>query len=140
MKFLFVLFLLTAGAVNAQKDTSAVLSALVKLEQALIEKDSVALDKLLHKDVAYGHSSGWVQNKRTVVEDMRSGFLVYKKFENHSITINAEKEKAIVKEKVSVSGARDGKTFDLNLFVLEVWLRNKTGWQLYARQSTKLNN
>ncbi len=122
----------------AQKDTAAVLAAVVKLEKALIDKDTASLSALLHKDVAYGHSSGWVQTKKNVVDDMLSGFLEYKKFSDNSFLIDANKEKAIVKEKVTVSGVRDGKPFDLTLFVMEVWLQNKKGWQLYARQSTKL--
>jgi hypothetical protein len=124
--------------VFAQKDTAAILDAVVKLEKALVGKDTATLNGLLHKDVAYGHSSGWVQNKKAVIDDMLSGFLEYKKIDDNSIAIDANKEKAIVQEKITVSGVRDGKPFDLTLFVMEVWLQNKKGWQLYARQSTKL--
>lgn len=140
MRFVFVLLILLFVSSDgfAQKDTAAVLAAVTKLEKALIAKDSAAINALLHKDVVYGHSSGWVQDKKAVVDDMMSGFLVYNKIEENSVEIEAGKEKAIVKEKVSVSGSRDGKAFDLTLFVMQVWLQNKKGWQLFARQSTKL--
>ena len=136
LAILILLFVCFSGF--AQKDTAAVLAAVIKLEKALVDKDTAALSALLHKDVAYGHSSGWVQTKKNVVDDMLSGFLEYKKFSDNSFLVDASKEKAIVKEKVTVSGVRDGKPFDLTLFVMEVWLQNKKGWQLYARQSTKL--
>ena len=125
-------------APGQKKDTAAVLAAVQKLEKALTGKDSATLNKLLHKDVAFGHSSGWVQTKKNVVDDMMSGFLDYKKIEETSISIEAGKERAIVTERVSVGGARDGTAFELNLFIMQVWVQNKNGWQLFARQSTKL--
>ncbi len=69
---------------------------------------------------------------------MMSGFLDYKKIEETSISIEMSKDKAIVKERVSASGVRDGTAFELNLFIMQVWLQGKNGWQLFARQSTKL--
>jgi Domain of unknown function (DUF4440) len=140
IRYFFILAILCFFQVFvfAQKDTAAVLNAVVKLEKALVNKDTAQLIPLLHKDVAYGHSSGWVQKKKDVVNDMLSGFLVYNKIENNSISIEVNKEEAIVQERITVNVARDGKTIDLNLFVMEVWLLSKKRWQLYARQSTKL--
>ena len=136
---LFILTLFFVQIVVAQKkDTAAVLAAVQKLEKALIGKDSATLNVLLHKDVAFGHSSGWVQTKKNVVDDMMSGFLDYKKIDETSVSIDVSKEKAIVKERVSVSGVRDGNAFELNLFIMQIWLQNKKGWQLFARRSTKL--
>jgi len=136
---LFILTLFFVQIVVAQKkDTAAVLAAVQKLEKALIGKDSATLNVLLHKDVAFGHSSGWVQTKKNVVDDMMSGFLDYKKIDETSVSIDVSKEKAIVKERVSVNGVRDGNAFELNLFIMQIWLQNKKGWQLFARQSTKL--
>ena len=136
---LFILTLFFVQIVVAQKkDTATVLAAVQKLEKALIGKDSATLNVLLHKDVAFGHSSGWVQTKKNVVDDMMSGFLDYKKIDETSVSIDVSKEKAIVKERVSVSGVRDGNAFELNLFIMQIWLQNKKGWQLFARQSTKL--
>ena len=132
-----ILFL-ASFSVSAQKDTAAVLDAVVKFEKALMSKDSATLNTLLHKDVSFGHSTGWVQTKKDVINDMMSGFLVYAKIEDNSIQIAMSKEKAIVTERVTVSGVREGKPFGLSLFIMEVWLQNKKGWQLYARQGTKL--
>jgi len=136
---LFISVLLASQlAVVAQKDTSAVLNAVASLEKALLNKDSATMNGLLHKDVSYGHSSGWVQTKKEVVNDMMSGFLIYNRLEDSSINIVMSKDKAIVREKVRAVGSRDGKSFDLSLFITQVWLQSKKGWQLFARQSTKL--
>jgi hypothetical protein len=140
MRFLlFIVTLLFVQIIFAQKkDTAAVLASVKKLEKSLISKDSATLNRLLHKDVAFGHSSSWVQTKKNVLDDMMSGFLDYKKIEETSISIEMSKDKAIVKERVSASGVRDGTAFELNLFIMQVWLQGKNGWQLFARQSTKL--
>jgi hypothetical protein len=137
-RIITIILLLVSVAAFSQKDTAAVLDAVLKLEKALVSKDTAQLIPLLHKDVAYGHSSGWVQGKKDVINDMLSGFLIYNKIENNSTIIDAGKERAIVQERITVNGVRDGKSFELNLFVMEVWLQNKKGWQLYSRLSTKL--
>jgi len=140
MRLILIIILLLANqlSVVAQKDSSAVLGAVARLEKALLNKDSATMNGLLHKDVSYGHSSGWVQTKKEEVDDMMSGFLIYNKLEDSSINIVMSKDKAIVREKVRAVGSRDGKSFDLSLFITQVWLQSKKGWQLFARQSTKL--
>ena len=140
MRLILIIILLLANqlSVVAQKDSSAVLGAVARLEKALLNKDSATMNGLLHKDVSYGHSSGWVQTKKEVVNDMMSGFLIYNRLEDSSINIVMSKDKAIVREKVRAVGSRDGKSFDLSLFITQVWLQSKKGWQLFARQSTKL--
>ena len=140
MRIILIISLFLANQLSAvaQKDSSAVLGAVARLEKALLNKDSATMNGLLHKDVSYGHSSGWVQTKKEVVDDMMSGFLVYNKLEDSSINIVMSKDKAIVREKIRAVGSRDGKAFDLSLFITQVWLQSKKGWQLFARQSTKL--
>src|SRR5512137_653280 len=43
------------------QDTTAVKTAVDKLEHALVAGDTSTLKALLHEDAAFGHSSGWVQ-------------------------------------------------------------------------------
>ena len=135
--FLFVsLFIWSVGI--AQQDTTEVLKAVKALRYALVEKDSDVLKKLLHTDVSYGHSNGWVQTKNDVLKDMKSGYLVYQKIDEQSTSIRINKNFAAVNERIAVEGIRDGNAFKLNLFVMHLWVKTKSGWQLLSRQSTKL--
>lgn len=135
--FLFpLLFIYWIGI--AQQDTTQILQAVTMLERALVIKDSLQLEKLLHPDLTYGHSNGWVQSKSEVLKDMSSGYLVYRKIENQALAITIKKRYATVKEKISVEGMVNGNGFKLNLFVLEWWRKTRKGWQLMMRQSTKL--
>ena len=130
---LFLLFVTSGfGQTSFLKDAS------LKLSKALIKKDTVILKQLLHKNVSYGHSSGWVENKQEVLNDLVSGKLTYNKIENEDVKWIVDKEWASARTTANVNVTVDGKISDLKLHVLEVWLKTNRGWQLIARQSTKI--
>lgn len=118
--------------------TSFLKDAVSKLDKALIEKDTVTLKQLLHKNVTYGHSNGWVETKEDVTKDLASGKLVYYSIKSDSITWKTEANWASMRSKTNVEVSVNGNRMELNLHVLEVWLKTNKGWQLIARQSTKL--
>jgi hypothetical protein len=94
---------------------------------------------LLHTDVSYGHSNGWVQNKNDIVNDLKSGKLIYNKIENTSVMVVAINSNwSTVRTNTNAEGSINGTAFQLKLHVLQVWMKAKNGWQLLARQSTKL--
>jgi hypothetical protein len=132
------LFIILCSIVLAQKDTASVLEAVNRLATALVSKDELALKPLLHAELAFGHSNGWVQNRSDVLKDMKSGYLVYRKINRQSIAIESGKKYASVRERIEVEGNRDGNDFKLSIFVLQMWVKTKKGWQLLSRQSTKI--
>jgi hypothetical protein len=136
--FLSTLFIILSAVVLAQKDTASVLEAVNRLATALVNKDEPALKPLLHPELAFGHSNGWVQNRLEVLKDMKSGYLVYRKINRQSIAIESGKKYASVRERIEVEGSRDGNEFKLSIFVLQMWVKTKKGWQLLGRQSTKI--
>jgi Domain of unknown function (DUF4440) len=133
--FLFVLFF-TSTALQGQ-DTLGVKQAIDRLEKALVEKDSAEVNSLLHKKALFGHSNGWVQNKEEVIRDMNSGYLRYIVIDRQSISIKVDGKFAVLKEWMEVTGNKDGTDFKTKLFVLQQWIRTKSGWQLWIRQSAK---
>ena len=140
MKLILTIALFFTGLlVTAQTDSSSLKDALTRLDKALLGKDEAALQGLLHKDVSFGHSSGWVQNRNDIFADLKSGKLVYNKIENSSVIIVSQNKKwATVRTTTNAEGELDHKAFQLKLHVLQVWVNTKKGWQLLARQSTKL--
>jgi hypothetical protein len=126
-------------AVIAQADSIGLKQAMQQLDKALTGKDSAALQKLLHKDVRFGHSNGWVQTKQEMWNDSRSGRLIYQKFDNTNVIISAiGKKSATVTMNTGAEGLVNGNTFRLTMHVMQVWMKTKNGWQLLARQSAKL--
>ena len=137
---LFVLFLLIAKSSFAQIDSVGLKNAMQQLDKALLQKDETVLNSVLHKDLSYGHSNGWIQSKSDILNDFTSGKLTYSKIENNSsaiIVIN--KEYATVKTNTNAEGVVNGTAFKLTLHIMQFWIKTKKGWQLITRQSTKLS-
>src|SRR6476660_5029300 len=137
---LFVLFLLIAKSSFAQIDSVGLKNAMQQLDKALLQKDETVLKSVLHKDLSYGHSNGWIQSKSDILNDFTSGKLTYSKIENNSsaiIVIN--KDYATVKTNTNAEGVVNGTAFKLTLHIMQFWIKTKKGWQLIARQSSKLS-
>jgi len=141
LRFFLTIFLFFGTTVAvAQIDSVSLKEAVSNLDKALINKDEKTLTRLLNEEVSYGHSNGWVQNKAEIINDLKSGKLAYTKIENESVTIaTINKQWATVRTNTDAEGkAPNGNAFQLKLHVLEVWLKTKNGWELIARQGTKL--
>jgi len=140
MKFFFTIAWFFTGLVAvAQVDSISLKDAMSNLDKALLNKDQRTLQRLLHKEVSYGHSNGWVQTKQDILNDLQTGKLVYSKIENSNVMIVALNKKwATVRTNTNAEGSISGTAFQLKLHVLQVWIKTKMGWQLMARQSTKI--
>jgi hypothetical protein len=135
--FFFITLLFVSSFSFAQ--TSFLKDAVAKLDKALVEKDTVTLKQLLHKDATYGHSNGWVETKDDVIKDLATGKLAYKKITSKDVKWEANKDWATMRSTTKLKYVMNGSEVDLKLHVLQVWLKTNKGWQLIARQSTKIN-
>lgn len=137
MRFLLSISILFLSSFTFAQ-TPALKAAVAKLDKALVEKDTVVLKQLLNKDVSYGHSNGWIESKEDVINDLVSNKLIYHSIKSDSLTWNMQSDWASVRSKTKVEVTLNGNKIELNLHVLQVWWRTNKGWQLIARQSTKL--
>ena len=131
-----VLFLFNSSF--AQIDSIGLKNAMQQLDKALLQKDETVLRSVLHDDLSFGHSNGWIQSKNDILSDFASGKLTYNKFENNSSSIvKISKEYATVKTNTNAEGEVNGTAFKLTLHIMQFWIKTKKGWQLIARQSAK---
>jgi len=131
-----VLFLINSS--YAQIDCVGLKNAMQQLDIALLQQDETVLRSVLHKDLSYGHSNGWIQSKSDIMNDFKSGKLVYNKIENNSSTIiTISKKYGTVKTNTNAEGVVNGTAFNLKLYIMQFWMKTKKGWQLIARQSAK---
>lgn len=130
---LFVYSICFAGGHDAELK-----KAVSELNKALLQRDSAALNKLLHNKVQYGHSNGWIETKREVIDDLYNGKLVYNKIESNSVEIVEEEHAACIRSVADIDVLLNGKQVQLKLHVLQVWVKKKAGWVLLSRQSTKI--
>lgn len=140
MRWLFFIGLFfTCLPAPAQVDSLGLKRAMDQLDRALLQNDASSLQSLLHKDLSYGHSNGWVQSKQELIKDGGSGKMVYGKIEHSGQMIRAiDKKWATVQTNTRAAGKVNGNEFSLSLQVMQVWIRVKRAWLLYARQSIKL--
>lgn len=138
--FVFISLFFTNLVAVAQVDSVGLKDAMQKLDKALLQKDEVILKSVLHKDLSYGHSNGWIQSKDDILNDFKSGKLTYNNIENNSSAIvRINKMYATVKTNTNAEGSVNGIAFKLTLHVMQFWIKTKKGWQLIARQSAKLS-
>jgi hypothetical protein len=131
-----VLFLINSSF--AQIDSVGLKTAMQQLDKALLQKDETVLKSVLHKDLSYGHSNGWIQSKSDILNDFTSGKLTYSKIENNSSAIiKINKKYATAKTNTNAEGVVNGTAFKLTLHIMQFWVKTKKGWQLIARQSAK---
>ena len=132
----WLLILATAASLSAADPKADVLAAMESWKQAMLTKDTAALERLLHPDLTYSHSDGKTQTKADLMKSPGN---------NQSITFGESSvriygDTALVKGPIEfVSIGAGGTPATAHLSVLQVWLKGPQGWQLVARQATKVN-
>ena len=131
----WLLVLAAAASLSAADPKAEVLAAMESWKQAVLTKDTAALDRLLHPDLAYSHSDGKTQTKADVLASPGNT----KSINVGELSVRIYGDTALIKGPMEfVNNAANGTTTTVNLSVLQVWLKGPKGWQLVARHSTKL--
>ena len=130
--------LLVAQFCAAQQTPAAKLLATVNdFHQALVSQNTVSLNQQTDKALSYGHSNGWVQDKKALIKDLQSGLLVYKRFVTDSVTTSINGNLANVRFVAEIDAVLNGVSNRYRLKVLEVWVLKGKRWLLFARQAVK---
>ncbi len=143
-RLLFLLLLITAVHASAQKatDESATEKFVLKLHEAkfrwMVNKRLDSLNNILDERVQYVHSNGWVQNKKEVIEDIRSGKLAMTNVKVSEAKARVYKGFVIVNGKGVFSIVMDSKPLDIVLLYTEVYAKRQNGWLLVSRHANKL--
>ncbi len=111
------------------------------LRKAVFEtKDATALNDLVGSKVSYGHSTGLIEDKPTMVQNAVNSKTTYKNTSAEKLSISFIKETAILREILRGTSVdeKNGET-PLNLSILQVWIKEQGKWKLFARQAVKIN-
>ncbi|MBL7717911.1 MAG: nuclear transport factor 2 family protein [Flavipsychrobacter sp.] len=137
ISLLFVQTGLLAKA-RIKPDSANLKMAVIALNDAMIKKDSVLLGKVLHKKLSYGHSNGWIENRRELIANLYNGKLVYNRIETTGEKLEIVRGTATVRNTANIDVLMDGKEMSFKLYVLQVWVwKDKEGWKLLGRQSVQ---
>lgn len=122
-----------------QKDETIVDQLHRKKFTWLINKNYDSLNLILHEQVQYIHSNGWVQSKKEVIDDLNTGKLNYTNVEVVESKVSVYQNTAIVTGKGRFRGLMPDKSeFNLSLFYTEVYLKVGKEWKLINRLATKV--
>jgi hypothetical protein len=138
MKFLFIIgFFLLQVACFAQTEEVKLTSTLKEFHQALVKKNTVSINQQTDKALSYGHSNGWVETKKELIEHLESGYMGYNSFQEDSIKVEVNGNLAHARFIADINASMSGKEFSFKLRVLEVWVKKGKRWVLFARQAVK---
>ncbi|MGV3560942.1 nuclear transport factor 2 family protein [Larkinella arboricola] len=137
-----LMLLFVAGnvmATNPTKDEKqAVEQAVEKLRKAIIDADKAALAALTTDQLTYGHSNGLVEDKDAFIKALVSGESDFTSIDLTDQTVTVVDNTAWVRHKLAGNTNNKGVPGTAKLSVLMVWVKQKGGWKLLARQAVKI--
>ncbi len=104
----------------------------------LIGHQADSLDRMLDDRLQFVHSNGWVQTKREVLDDMRSGKLVYQRVTIKEAVVRLYDKTAVVNGLGTFEGVNSGNAFKLNLRYTEVYVFDQGRWMMVSRHSNRM--
>lgn len=120
----------------AQKTNDGVKDAVYAYNKALIAKDTMALNKMLHASLSYGHSNGWIEDKAEQKANLFNGTIIYHKIEQPELQVTLAGNIATVRGNGAFDvDYKENKHIVFDLHVMQTWIWEKGRWQLLNRQS-----
>ena len=131
--------LLASTAMLAQSKTQKQVEEKVEqLRKAMVDADSLMLDKLASANLIYGHSGGHIDDKKEFVSKIASGKSDFVTIDLSEMTYSVVNKKLVVVRQTFKSKTNDGgKPAEILMYVMLVWEKQKGDWKLVARQAAK---
>jgi hypothetical protein len=131
-------FLSTFSLLAQHKAEKIVGSQVEMLRQAMVSADESALNNLVAEKLSYGHSAGYVEDKKEFIRKLTSGENDFTKIDISNQTISVSGNAAVVRHRLDGMTMDGGKPTQIKLLVLMVWQKNHGSWLLLARQAVKI--
>lgn len=139
----FVLSLPLAIFAQKTKEESATEKYVLRLHENkfrwMVNKKLDSLSAVLDERVVYVHSNGWTENKKEIIEDIRSGKLVMNNVTVTEASAMVYKGAVIVNGKGTFSVVVNGNAVDIQLLYTEVYVKREKGWLLVSRHANRIN-
>jgi len=139
MKKLFWILPIAVGLVLAANNPAAekeILAAMDAYKDAMIHNNAAVLEKLLHEDLTFVHSAGQLERKADVLKAVTTGKNVIIRMEFSDSSVRTYGNTALVRCRVDLWHSE---TNIVHMNVLHAWVKTGAGWQLAARQATRLS-
>jgi hypothetical protein len=134
MKKGFIVILLF-GSLPAWPQTGKLVERMKYFHQLMIRNDFV-IGNYIHDSLSYGHSSGWVENAKEFREHLGS-YIIYHSIKEDSIVAVSTGKLAHIRFVADLDVTFKGVRSQFRLKVLEVWVKIRKTWKIFARQAIK---
>jgi ketosteroid isomerase-like protein len=141
MKHYIIMVLLLSSAIIAaaqSKSEKQVEQAVQQLRKAMVDADSVTLDKLTSPQLSYGHSSGVIESKQEFISKIASGKSDFVTIDLSEQVVTVDKKTAMVRHTLIAATNDGGRPGTVKLHVLTVWQKKGSQWKLLARQAVRI--
>jgi hypothetical protein len=138
MKRGWLLILLCCGLLEARPQEKAgqeVLAGMKTLHQLMTRGDAL-VGQYVDDSLSYGHSNGWVENKMEFLSNLGNR-LVYHAIMEDSVQVRVNRKVAHIRFTGTFDVSLQGKKDRFRLKVLEVWVKQRKTWKLFARQAVR---
>jgi len=109
--------------------------------QAVLHRDTAALEQLLADELVYTHSTGRVDSKAQFIHSIQSGDLNYLAMKHSNLDARVYGDVAVLTGRSAVkvkSPHTENQIVDLDLRFLNVYAKRNGQWQQLAWQSTRI--
>lgn len=141
MKQLFMMIILvavSAASWGQSKQEKKVATVIQQFRKAMVDADSVTLDKLTLSSLSYGHSSGKIETKQEFISSLTSGRSDFVTIDLSEQVIHVEGKTAFTRNTFIAATNDGGRPGSVKIHILMVWQKKGGSWKLLARQATRL--
>src|SRR4051794_32836033 len=121
MVLFFVLVLFTSMLFSQAREEQAVEQAVQELRKAMIDANKSALENLVLDKLSFGHSPGYVEDKKVFIENIVSNKSDFVTMDLSNQTISISDNVALVRHKLDAKTNNDGVAGEGHLFFFFLW-------------------
>jgi ketosteroid isomerase-like protein len=121
---------------SAADDQKAVAALDTEYQAAVKKNDAATMDRILADDFVLVTGSGKTYTKADLLEEARSGRVIYEHQEDTARTVRVWGDTAVVTAKLWEKGTDNGKPIDYTVWFSDTYVRTPTGWRYVFGQSS----
>jgi ketosteroid isomerase-like protein len=126
---------------TADDDEKQVAALDTQYQAAVAKNDAATMERILADDFVLVTGSGKTHSKADLLNEARSGRVMYERQEDSEQTVRVWGDTAIVTAKLWEKGTENGKAFEYTLWFSDTYVRTPTGWQyVFGQASLPLPN
>ena len=125
-----------ANYVSADSDAATVERLDAEYQAAVTKNDAATMDRLLADDFVLVTGSGKTYAKRDLLQEARSGRIIYERQEDTAQKVRLWGDSAVITAKLWAKGTENGKPFDYTVWFTDTYVRTPTGWRYVFGQSS----